>query len=151
MVYEEAGSSSGSRVHTEGWSMDGCWYMKGVRTEHQEQALLVARVRLVYPSVLLAAVPNGGYRHKRVAAALKAEGVLPGMPDLLLIERRGGYVGMAIEMKRVGGRASKAQLDVLNQLRARGWWVLLARDGADEAWGEVELYLAGKIRLPVLG
>ncbi|WP_234733425.1 VRR-NUC domain-containing protein [Tellurirhabdus bombi] len=48
---------------------------------------------------LLFAIPNGGHRNKVVAAKLKMEGVLPGVPDLQLALPRGRFHGLFIEMK----------------------------------------------------
>ena len=63
-------------------------------SEHQEQAALFrwawfAQVK--HPALaLLYAIPNGGHRHKAVAARMKAEGVKAGVPDLCLPVARGG-------------------------------------------------------------
>lgn len=113
------------------------------RSEHQEQVDLFSRVLAFHPDALLFAVPNGGLRNPRVAARLKAEGVKAGAPDLLLAEPRGPYVGMAIEMKRVGfGKLRRNQKDFLDRLAARGWCVVVADRGVDYAFARVESYLA---------
>jgi hypothetical protein len=94
--------------------------------------------------VLWCHVPNGGKRHVGVARKLKAEGVKPGCPDILIftpppaeLHRR----GFAIELKRkTGGRVSPDQEQWLRDLRALNWVALIAT-GADvaikylEAWG----------------
>ena len=69
--------------------------------EHQKAVIEWAEVKSgQYPELrLLYAIPNGGHRHKAVAAKLKAEGVKPGVPDLCLPVRRGEYSGLYIEMK----------------------------------------------------
>jgi hypothetical protein len=55
-----------------------------------------------YPELRwLAHVPNGGFRDKREAAKLKAMGVKPGFPDLILLVKRGEYSGILIEMKKL--------------------------------------------------
>lgn len=43
--------------------------------------------------------PNGGKRNCNEAAALKRQGVKPGVPDLNLPVARNGYHGLYIEMK----------------------------------------------------
>lgn len=87
------------------------------------------------------AIPNGGHRHKKTAARLKAEGVKAGVPDLFVAEPRGAFHGLYLEMKRrAGGRASPAQVERVRELRTRGYAALFCR-GADEAWAAVELYL----------
>lgn len=113
-------------------------------SEHVEQTKFVARVRLYYPDVILAAVPNGA-RLKggaRAGSKLKDEGLLPGYPDLLIDEARGGYFGLRIEMKRVrGGRLSKDQREAIARLLERGYSVFVCC-GVEEAWPTFEQYMA---------
>ena len=113
-----------------------------MRTEHAEQVLLVARVRqFIGRDVLFFAVPNGGKRGKAEASRLKAEGVVPGVPDLVFAEPRGGFHGLYVEMKRAdGGRTSKDQVEIIDKLRARGYFVTVAA-GADVAFDQVRAYL----------
>ena len=115
---------------------------KRVSSEHQEQVVLVARVRQFLPDVLIFAVPNGGLRNRRVAKQMKDEGLLAGVPDLVIAEARGGYHGLFLEMKRTrGGSLSDRQRGVGRQLRARGYYVAVAK-GADEGVAVLEAYLA---------
>ena len=69
--------------------------------ESQLQRQCVAWFRLQYPkhAKLLFAVPNGGGRSRVEAAIMKAEGVVAGVADLILLEPRGGYGCLCIEMK----------------------------------------------------
>ena len=74
------------------------------RTEHTESDLqrqCVSWFRLQYPTdaLMLFAVPNGGGRSVVEAGIMKAEGVTAGVADLLLLEARGGWGCLAIEMK----------------------------------------------------
>lgn len=67
--------------------------------EHDAQVELFdshLRVRLV-PKAVAFAIGNGGLRHHSVAAALKAEGVTAGIPDIEVIH---GGTAYFIEMKR---------------------------------------------------
>ena len=113
-------------------------------SEHTAQAQLVTRVRSFYPDVIIAAVPNGGSRDIREAVKLKAEGVLPGFPDLILAEPRGEYHGLFLEMKREkGGRLEPRQRRMLDRLRERGYLAEVAY-GVEDAWKQVEDYLALK-------
>lgn len=83
-------------------------------------------------------VPNGGYRHVRTAAKLKAAGVKPGVPDLLIFDRppaRPDAVGVALEMKRVGiKQASPSQKVWLAAMQERGW-LCAVQPGAAAAIG----------------
>ncbi len=113
------------------------------RSEHQEQVILVGRVRAFHPDILVYAVPNGGGRTGWDATRLKAEGVLAGVPDLVFAEPRGVYHGLYVEMKRmVGGSVSSKQAGVMKRLLARGYAVIVADEGAEKAYEEVCQYLA---------
>lgn len=87
-------------------------------------------------------IPNGGWRSAATAARLKAEGVRPGVPDLMLPVASGGYHGLWIEMKRRdGGRVSAKQREWLDLLNANGYRAVVCH-GAGEAIAEMEAYLA---------
>lgn len=111
-------------------------------SEHHEQATFVGLARALYPGIVIAAIPNGGWRRKTEAARLKAEGVLRGFPDLVIAEPRAPYHGLFVEMKRrSGGALSPAQREVHRALRRRGYEVVTC-EGSDEAMRELDLYLA---------
>ena len=96
-------------------------------SEHVEQVTLMRWAALherKWPELrLLHAVPNGGARHKAVAAAMKAEGVKPGVPDLDLPVARGGWHGLRIELKAKGGKVSPHQAQWIADLSAEGYCV----------------------------
>lgn len=74
------------------------------RPRHQESTLqktCVSWFRAQYPdhALILFAVPNGGGRSKIESAIMKGEGVTAGVADLILLEARGGYGSLCIEMK----------------------------------------------------
>lgn len=82
-------------------------------------------------------VPNGAYLGGRnryaVVGKLKAEGLLPGAPDLVLIDRapRTGQP-VALEMKRLsGGRLSSAQKSVIASMEDAGWAVVVGHGALD--------------------
>jgi len=86
-------------------------------------------------------VPNGGARNKITAAQLKAEGVKKGVPDLFLMAPRGGYHGLAIELKRKGGgRVSPEQKDWIERLNAQGYRATVCF-GWNDARQTIEAYL----------
>ena len=72
--------------------------MKRQQPEAEHQAALfrwASLVSLRLPELrLLFAVPNGGHRHRAVAARLKDEGVKAGVPDLFLPVPRGAFHGL---------------------------------------------------------
>lgn len=112
-------------------------------TEHQEQVVVIDWFDMQYPALAgrLFAVPNGGHRHKAVAAQLKAEGVRAGVPDLWLPIPCHGFHGLIIEMKRRrGGQASTEQTGWLNFLDVHGYLAVLCA-GADPAMQTIKDYL----------
>jgi len=80
-------------------------------------------------NLLWTATANGGKRDKRTAAALKAQGLKPGVPDVLIFTPPPSGIGrgMALELKRDSGqgkqrgRLSPHQRIWLEELRALGW------------------------------
>lgn len=78
-----------------------------VRTEHVEQREFVSWFRKTFPAVRILAIPNGSQRSRTTGARLKAEGVVAGVPDLLI-----PAWSLWIEMKRAdGGSVSTQQKD----------------------------------------
>ena len=53
--------------------------------EDRVQADIVAWLRLVAPDCIVAAIPNGAYHDARQGARLKWTGMLPGIPDLVVM------------------------------------------------------------------
>lgn len=77
---------------------------KSAAPRHAESALqraCVAWFRAQYPdhALMLFAVPNGGARSRVEAGIMKGEGVTAGVADLILLEARGGWGALCIEMK----------------------------------------------------
>lgn len=115
---------------------------KRVPTESADQIKVVSRVRHFYPDVLVFAIPNGGGRSPMEATKLKEEGVLAGVSDLMVLEARGGWHGLFIEMKRVtGGRVSEEQRSFMAKARERGYKCVVGV-GAEDAWAKLEAYMA---------
>lgn len=117
-------------------------------SEHDEQSALVEWFRLKYPDVIMFAIPNGGLRNKVTAAKLKAEGVLPGVPDLFIPRTKTMYVGpgifyagLFIEMKSAKGKVSPEQAIIIEKLRAADYMVEVCRS-ADEAMRMIDEYLS---------
>ena len=103
-------------------------------SEEQEQIALaqwldIHKINFFHP-------PNGGHRNVVVAAKLKAQGVKPGVPDVMIVDPPPNYpnnVGTAIELKRrKGGTVSDKQTQWLTILQERGWAVAVCK-GATEA------------------
>lgn len=114
-------------------------------SEHEHQSALMLWAKYTaksHPELrLLHAIPNGGQRSPITAARLKAEGVMPGIPDLHLPVPRGRYCGLWIELKAHGGRATDNQRAVMAMLTEYGNRVALCF-GMEEAKGEILNYLS---------
>lgn len=116
--------------------------------EGLEQAALISELRARMPKVadLIYHVPNGGHRHKSVAGKLKQQGVVAGIPDLVLTMARGGYFGLYIEFKATppnDADVSAAQYERIRKLNEQGYLAIVCR-GHFEATEAIRDYL----RLP---
>jgi hypothetical protein len=94
-------------------------------------------------------VPNGEHREIAVGVKLKAMGVRPGVPDVLLPVACRGWIGLAIELK-VGTNTMRPEQAIWrDRLLIAGWhhelhysWVAAARCLSwylDRSWGEMGL------------
>ena len=83
-------------------------------SEHDEQCGLVSWFKRTYPEYLIFAIPNGGGRAITEAKRLKIEGVMSGVFDLQIITNRGMI--FFVEMKKIGGKLSKAQKEFAEYL-----------------------------------
>lgn len=70
---------------------------------------------------------------------LKAEGVKKGVSDVLIFEPRGGYSGMAIELKVGYNKPSTEQKEWLTGLKHCGWKTFWSND-LDEILEEIDNY-----------
>ena len=79
--------------------------------EHQIQCSCVRWFAYQHPELhgRLFAVPNGGRRDATTAAKLKAEGVVAGVADLILLKSNRDYGALLIEMKTQKGTQSNSQ------------------------------------------
>lgn len=89
--------------------------------EHNLQVSCVKWFRLKYRGRLIYAIPNGGQRNKIVAAKLKSEGVVSGVPDLHIPVANKFYHGLYIEMKVKPNTPTDNQEVVMNQLQLNGY------------------------------
>lgn len=111
--------------------------------EHRLQCSCVRWFRYQYPAMKhnLFAVPNGGDRNKIVAAKLKAEGVLAGVADLILLRRSASYGGLLIEMKATKGKQSDSQKEWMEKITGDGYKYVVCRS-LEDFIKEVNEYLS---------
>lgn len=116
--------------------------MKHLEDAAQAEVIRWARMReKTAPELeLLYHVPNGGNRGMLEAKRLKAQGVLPGVPDLHLPIARGKFIGLWVEMKSPTGVLSKDQKTVGDALRKQRHRVEVCRSVV-EAISVIESYL----------
>ena len=85
--------------------------------EHSIQIACVNWFRYQFPRYIIFAVPNGGWRNSIVAAKLKAEGVLAGVADLIIVALN---KIVFIEMKKEKGRQSESKKHFEEQVKRLG-------------------------------
>lgn len=111
--------------------------------EHRLQCSCVRWFSLQYPKLhgRLFAVPNGGRRDQITASKLKAEGVIAGVADLILLKSNRDYGALLIEMKTSSGRQSEMQKQWQNKLCAEGEYKYVVCRSLDDFTREVNDYL----------
>ena len=120
-------------------------------SEHDDQAAYIEWLKLTrlwdrYP---IFGVPNGvplaGSKMQRVRIInyMKAEGLRPGVSDIIFMVPRGGYHGMVMENKRSDGGAglSKDQSEFFKLCEAQGYFTT-SPNGLDEMMAITEEYLS---------
>lgn len=100
------------------------------RPESLLQEAIVAYLRAVLPrSVMVHSVPNGLHTSKASGAIAVREGLLEGVPDLMLV--RSGGSAAYIEVKAGKGRLSPAQQAMIAWCQENGVPVTVARSIED--------------------
>ena len=112
---------------------------------HDESKLQQACVkwfRLAYPKLarLLFAVPNGGKRRIVEASIMKAEGVVSGVADLLLLIPNATHHALGIEMKTSKGKQNDNQKAWQKDFEEHGGKYVVCRC-FDEFRVEIERYI----------
>ena len=72
--------------------------------------------------------------------AMKAEGLTPGAPDLILMIPKGGYHAMFLEMKAKGGKVSDSQKEFMAAASSMDYKTVVCY-GFDEAKEAITNYL----------
>lgn len=115
------------------------------REEAQAQEYLIEYIKLQYPNVIFCAQIAGLNIGARLMQMAKRLGYWKGFPDLLIMEPKGVYHGLAIEMKKEGKyRLTIEQESTLSALSRKGYYAVVA-DGFEKAKMFVDNYLSLKI------
>lgn len=101
--------------------------------EHRIQCSCVSWFRMQYPNMRhsLFAVPNGGRRDAVTGSKLKAEGVLAGVSDLILLQRTTKFGALLIELKTRTGRQSDIQRQWQHAVEQDGYKYVVCRSLED--------------------
>ena len=112
-----------------------------VPTEDVEQQHVVRWFKWQYPGAYIHHSANEGLRKAQYTNKLLSMGLKPGHPDLEILEPRGQYHGLFIEMKRQkNGKVSNQQSECLKALNERGYKAIVCR-GADAAIEAIKEYM----------
>ena len=111
--------------------------------EHKLQCQMVKWFRIQYPNMVhnLFAVPNGGRRDEVTAAKMKAEGMLAGVSDIILLKPNRFYGALLIETKTKVGRQSDKQKEWQKKITNDGYKYVIVRS-LDDFIREVNQYLS---------
>lgn len=115
---------------------------KPKQEEHRIQTAMVDWFRAQYPKMQhnLFAVPNGGRRDAATGAMLKAEGVLAGVADLILLKSNRNYGALLIETKTRKGKQRDSQKEWESKITKDGYKYVIVRS-LDDFMCEVKSYL----------
>jgi hypothetical protein len=109
--------------------------MRRARPEAQIQRAVLDHLRIrAVPNCFFFHCPNGEWRSRITGAILKGQGVVAGVPDLLLIH--GGRV-YGLELKSANGRTTDVQRETHARMREAGAIVSTAW-GLDEALAQLD-------------
>lgn len=101
-------------------------------TEHEIQSEFVRIVRESHPDILFCATVGGARMSIREARKIKQAGYRKGVPDVIFYESRGGFHGLAIEIKKEkGGQVSPHQKEWILDLQERGYHAVICK-GLDQ-------------------
>ncbi len=123
--------------------------MKHGKPETIEQISVVTYIRAQYPDILMtmspAGVKFGGNPKQRMiqGANMKRMGYVTGTPDLILMEARGPWHGLLIEMKTQGGTACDVSPEqrAFHAIAERKGYRVEVCFGSNEAVNAVDRYM----------
>ncbi|MFX4154249.1 VRR-NUC domain-containing protein [Aliarcobacter butzleri] len=112
-----------------------------IPTEHQEQSLVIQYCNL--RKIPIFHIPNGSYKSLTARIKSKKEGLVSGIPDLMLPIPNKVFHGLFIEMKRVkNSKVSVQQLKWIELLNKQGYKAIVCY-GSSAAIKEIEEYIKG--------
>lgn len=113
-----------------------------IPTEHQEQSLVVKYCTL--KKIPIFHIPNGSYKSVTARIKAKKEGLVSGIPDLMIPIANELHHGLFIEMKRVkNSKVSVHQKQWIDLLNKQGYKAIVCY-GSSAAIKEIEEYIKEK-------
>ena len=111
--------------------------------EHKLQVAAFKWFRLQFPKMghNLFAIPNAAKRTSRIGAYMKAEGLLPGVADVVLMKSNRFYGACFFEFKTPKGRQSDLQKEWQQKITNDGYKYVVVRS-LDDFMREVKQYLS---------
>ena len=94
---------------------------KYLSKEDKLQNAVISYLRLNFPNTLTIHCPNEGRRTPFERYKFKYLGGKAGVPDVLCFENRGGFSGLAIELKVGYNKPTESQLECLKMLENGNW------------------------------
>jgi hypothetical protein len=101
--------------------LSGNNFEKFLGKEDKLQNAVMSYISLQHPKVLTIHVPNEGRRTPFERFKFKYLGGKSGIPDVLCFENRGGFSGLAIELKVGYNKPTESQLECLKMLEDGNW------------------------------
>jgi len=93
-----------------------------------------------YSGSFVVHIPNEGKRTRFEQFKLKKMGVVAGMPDVMIFDPRGGFSGLAIELKAGYNKPTENQKKCLRELENRNWKVFWSKS-IDEVLEKIDNYM----------
>ena len=113
-----------------------------IPTEHQEQSLVIQYCNL--RKIPIFHIPNGSYKSLTARIKAKKEGLVSGIPDLMIPVANKDYHGLFIEMKRIkNSKVSVQQKYWIELLNKQGYKAIVCY-GSSAAIKEIEEYIKEK-------
>ena len=112
-------------------------------SEQSLQSAVVKYIQLKHPRIRYCASLGGIRTSFKQAIKAKQTGYVKGMPDLQIMEARGGYFGLFIEIKQEKRYATKEQKEWITDLTARGYKALITK-GLENCVTAIDDYLKQK-------
>tara|TARA_R100000781_G_scaffold63337_1_gene40191 strand:- start:875 stop:1237 length:363 start_codon:yes stop_codon:yes gene_type:complete len=108
--------------------------------EQSLQESLVIYIKLKYNKLRYCSSLGGIRTTMKQAIKAKKSGYVRGFPDLQILEARGGFFGLFIELKTLKGRPTKYQKEWIEDLKDLGYSAQICK-GIDQAIYCIDKYM----------